>query len=52
MVVVLMPMAGTGLFAMAMGAMARVMTLMPLPVFHPVSDRTFGEWISGAHAAR
>lgn len=51
MMVVLMPMAGVGLFAMSMGAMAPVMTLVLHLVFGAVLGWTFGKLVSGEHAA-
>lgn len=51
MMVVLMPMAGAGMFAMSMGAMAPVMTLVLHLIFGAVLGWTFGKLVSGAHAA-
>ncbi len=51
MMVVLMPMAGAGLFAMSMGAMAPVMTLVLHLVFGAVLGWTFGKLVSDAHAS-
>lgn len=51
MMVVLMPMAGAGLFAMSMGAMAPVMTLVLHLIFGAVLGWTFGKLVSGASAS-
>lgn len=51
MMMVLMPMAGAGMFAMSMGAMAPVMTLILHLVFGAVLGWTFGKLVSGADAA-
>ncbi len=51
MMLVLMPMAGAGLFAMSMGAMAPVMTLVLHLVFGAVLGWTFGRLVSGARAS-
>ncbi len=51
MMVVLMPMAGAGLFAMSMGVMAPVMTLVLHLVFGAVLGWTFGKLVPSASAA-
>lgn len=50
MMVMLMPMAGVGLFAMAMGPMAPVMTLVLHIIFGAVMGWTFGKLVPRAGA--
>ncbi len=52
MMVILMPMAGAGLFAMSMGLMAPVMTLLLHLVFGAVLGWTYGKLVSRAPVPR
>ena len=52
MMLTLMPMAGVGLFAMSMGVMAPMMTLVLHLIFGAVLGWTYGKLVSGSPEAR